>query len=322
MARYFRMRAGKEAFECMAEIFGSNTITDEQLQQIQKRVLGIFVYFHDFCEEHGLRYFLAFGSCLGAVRHQGFIPWDDDLDILMPLYDYRKLADLWSQYADTARFSYCATTRHYVDRHLAPTIRDNNTTYLTKDCLDLDVHHGMMIEIGPLFACPPTKTQERMQMFWGMVRALMKTQRVPNSQGKATRLAAKLILGVFRSQALRYRLWRYAEKEVSKYSASGCKYYKQLGLPQHMRLKYPIEIFDEAVSVPFEGYTAYIPKGYDLYLKLLYGDYNKLPPEEERKPKHATVYVNTENSYTEYKNIYFLRDAKKRKMQEEYKSLS
>lgn len=69
--------------------------TPEELRKWQLKLLEILVYFRDFCNEHNLRFWLAAGTCLGAVRHKGFIPWDDDLDVQMPREDYDKLIELW-----------------------------------------------------------------------------------------------------------------------------------------------------------------------------------------------------------------------------------
>ena len=78
--------------------------SSEELRRWQMRLLEILVYFRDFCEAHDLKFMLAAGTCLGAVRHHGFIPWDDDLDVQMPREDYDKLVKIWNEEADTSRF--------------------------------------------------------------------------------------------------------------------------------------------------------------------------------------------------------------------------
>ena len=82
-----------------------------KLRDLQLKCLEILLYFKDFCEKHNLRFFLCGGACIGAIRHKGFIPWDDDIDVFMPREDYEKLGDLWNKYADTERYEYCRTNK-------------------------------------------------------------------------------------------------------------------------------------------------------------------------------------------------------------------
>ena len=76
----------------------------ETVDELKKIELDILLYFSQFCEKHGLRYFLAYGTLIGAVRHQGFIPWDDDIDIQMPREDYNKLIELYEKENTNVRY--------------------------------------------------------------------------------------------------------------------------------------------------------------------------------------------------------------------------
>jgi hypothetical protein len=80
-------------------------------KEIQEKELSMLLYFKEFCDKHNLRFYLCGGGLIGAIRHNGFIPWDDDLDLFMPRPDYEKLAELWPKYADTERYTYCRTDR-------------------------------------------------------------------------------------------------------------------------------------------------------------------------------------------------------------------
>ena len=97
------------------------------LKAIQARSLEMAEYFVAFCKEHGLLCYLCGGGAIGALRHKGFIPWDDDLDFFMPRKDYEKLAELWPQYADE-RYFLSKSDKNFVDRNLFITIRDKATT--------------------------------------------------------------------------------------------------------------------------------------------------------------------------------------------------
>ena len=95
--------------------------------QLQEKCLEMAEYFVSFCKQHELLCYLCGGGAIGALRHKGFIPWDDDLDFFMPRKDYEKLIELWPKEAD-ARYVMSNSDEHYLDRNLFVTIRDKETT--------------------------------------------------------------------------------------------------------------------------------------------------------------------------------------------------
>lgn len=99
----------------------------DDLRSLQLKSLEILLYFKKFCESHGLTFYFCGGCCIGAIRHQGFIPWDDDIDVFMPRDDYEKLFKIWDKYADTKRYSCCRTTREKFIGNVMTTVVDNNT---------------------------------------------------------------------------------------------------------------------------------------------------------------------------------------------------
>ena len=107
---------------------------NEQLaetRKIQEKLLEILLYFQQFCQEHDLRFTLAGGTCLGAVRHRGFIPWDDDVDVFMLREDYERLGGMWERFADTGRFACVRSNEQYNIHHTATEIKTATRPSLT-----------------------------------------------------------------------------------------------------------------------------------------------------------------------------------------------
>ena len=136
------------------------------IQEIQSKLLEILLYFQKFCQENGLGFVLAGGTCLGAVRHKGFIPWDDDVDVFMLRDDYEKLCRIWDEKADTEHYSCVRSNDQFNIRHSATEIKDNNTTFINRHSVDLDIHQGLMIDVIPLDAVPKSKWKQLWQMLY------------------------------------------------------------------------------------------------------------------------------------------------------------
>ena len=281
--------------------------TDRQTEQIQKKLLEILLYFRQFCEENGLRFVLAGGTCLGAVRHQGFIPWDDDLDVFMLREDYEKLGALWAEKADTSRYTCLRSDEKLNIHHSCVEIRDNHTTFINHHSVDVDMHQGLMIDVMPLDAVADGFFPRLAQMLNSMVYCCFNFQRLPNHKSKLTYYATKLALALVRSDKARYRLWKRAEKGITRYDvrdhalvASFCE-----GVAIMLQ-RFPKEWFLEPAYAEFEGVSMPVAADVDRYLTISYGDYMQLPPEEERVCRHDTVFMDLEHSYEQYRGVYYL----------------
>lgn len=280
---------------------------DLQTQQIQKKLLEILVYFQEFCKENNLHFVLAGGTCLGAVRHKGFIPWDDDVDVFMLRSDYEKLPKIWAEKADTSRYSCVRSDEKINIHHSATEIKDNNTTFINRHSIDVDMHQGLMIDVIPLDGVPENKLSRLHQMLQSMLYCCFNFQRLPNHKSKLTFYATKLALAVIRSSKLRYMIWKTAEKQVVKYGTKNHSLVASFGEGVAIMLqRFPKEWFLKPGFADFEGYRMPVPANVDEYLRISYGDYMKLPPEEEQVCRHDAVFIDLEHSYLQYRGIKYL----------------
>lgn len=276
-------------------------MTQTDLKEIQAVTLTMSKYFVQFCQENNLLCYFCGGGCIGAVRSQGFIPWDDDLDFFMPRPDYEKLKKLWPQKANINRYPLLVASKTYNDHNSFITIRDTATTFIKPYQEDLDIPHGLPIDIFPLDGAPEGKLRRKIQKFWALIYALFCSQVVPEKHGGLMATGSKVLLGIFSSSKIRYHIWRFAEKRMTKYSFGSTPYVTELCVgPRYMGNIYHLEDFKSAIFVPFEDTKMPIPVGYNRYLTQVFGDYMQLPPEEDRQPHHEALIVDTKKSYTEY----------------------
>lgn len=280
---------------------------DKQLRQVQKTSLKLAKYLSDFCDKNGLLCYLCGGGAIGSIRHQGFIPWDDDLDFFMPREDYEKLLVLWNSQEHNNQYTLLRSSKDYNDRNSFTTLRDQETTFIKTYQVDLDIVHGIQIDIFPLDTAPTKNYQKKAQKFWALVYAIYCSQQVPQNHGKFFAGLGKLLLDFAPSQLNRYHIWKYAEKQMTKYNSQDTGLVTELCVgPRYMGNVYLKKDFLSAIKVPFEDTELPIPIGYDSYLTQVFGDYMQLPPEDQQIAHHETIFIDPSHSYTQYKGIYYL----------------
>ena len=131
--------------------------TEVDLRKVQMKSLDILLFFKKFCDEHNLMFYFCGGCCIGTLRHKGFIPWDDDVDVFMPRKDYELLKVLWEREVPEGKYTFCRVEEIHFVRSQLTAIVDNDTTFIKENQRDLDIPHGIRLEILPLDGCPDSR---------------------------------------------------------------------------------------------------------------------------------------------------------------------
>ncbi|MBQ3284143.1 MAG: LicD family protein [Ruminococcus sp.] len=270
-------------------------IDRETLRKLQLKELESLVYFDNFCKEHDLTYFLLGGCVIGAVRHNGFIPWDDDIDVMMPRRDYERMLKLWKQEESNERFLMLKTDGEVFTGNCFATLIDTSATMVKENQKNIDVPHGIVTDVFPLDGCPDGRLQRYMQYYHAMMYSLYISEVVPSKHGGLIKIVSSILLKLVPSRERRTKIWKKHEKKMTRYAFNTHKKCTELCAgPGYMRNEYPQIAFKEIVYHEFEGLQMPIPKGYDAYLKMAFGDYMQLPPEDQRVPHHDLVALDLE----------------------------
>ena len=249
------------------------------------------------CEENSLRYSLTYGTLLGAVRHGGFIPWDDDIDISMPREDYEKLMSIWPNIApDDLVLDRCDLDPE--NCNVFSKIRKDHTTFLQFDYeRTLGFHKGIFIDIFPADRVPDSKIARLLQYADFSLMLLFNRGFLSGTKGIigfSERVLLKLVpkrryFTVSRFFAKRGRRWNgnLHGNIIFPVTIRDCKRY------------YPADLYESLQRIPFQGcyYSAYHDP--DRFLKIRYGDYMQLPPKEDQVWKHPPLVIDYTRNYEE-----------------------
>lgn len=272
------------------------------LREIQLFELKMLKDLAKVCEENDIRYFLSSGTLLGAVRHGGFIPWDDDIDIFMPLPDYRKFLKIGQKLLDEAYGNTYFVQNYQTDKNykeMWTQIRANNTTSMPISCKKYDIHFGMCMDIFPLVGCSnDLKKQNKQKKALMLNRFLLEDQYLIAVNEPMT-WKMRVIYAIPRS----IRRW-ICKLNEPRFMLDLDRYDNSTIIWWDIVVTYPRSIFSETIKMKFEDQEFYTIKEYDRYLKIVYGDYMKLPDEKDRGTHEltlGTIITDLHNDYTMYR---------------------
>lgn len=257
------------------------------IEEIHKEELIMLQTFVNFCEEHNLQYFICGGTLLGAVRHKGFIPWDDDIDILMPRPDFEKFQEIVKKNN--------LLIDHYLEVHSfgLKNLNDpfckvmNLNTVMDKHYIEDEFDKHLWLDVFPMDGLPEsdkkTKKIYKKILFLRRILVMLKAKEEVIKNESKTKLKAmiKPIIRIMLKPIGVQGIVKMIDNTCKKYDYETLKYVGGIAWgygPQEKLLKENIK----DCKISFEGLQVNTFSCYDEYLKNLYGDYMKLPPKEKQ----------------------------------------
>ena len=272
-------------------------------KEMKAKLLEMLAWFHDFCVKNGIRYFVIAGTMLGAARHGGFIPWDDDIDVGVPRADYERLAALMGEKPDKR---YILETPHSPAKEFVfPFSKLYDTATTLKESAKTDIVRGIYIDVFPLDGIGNTleearqnynKTDRLFSLYMSRVVAVRKGRKPFKNA------AAILIQAVPGFIINNKRLQLKVDEACREHDYDGCAYAGSLLSGWRFRHVMEKRIFGTPTPYKFEDITAFGVEDCDAYLTHLYGDWRTLPPEDKRGSHHLYVECDLNKPYLRLNN--------------------
>ena len=261
------------------------------LIEIQEVGLDILKHFHEFCQSNNIRYSLAYGTLIGAVRHKGFIPWDDDVDVIMLRDDFDRFVELFQ---DNSRYRLFSANRRNMYGAIARLCEMERT--IVKPIAPMFTKEtGIWIDIFPMDIVSKDKVEfeKNMSDIVDIHTQILMKRWLMKGFGFHVTGVRSFLNWIRTSIKFRHNPFYYVDKHISlikKCSFPSGEMMAQIGYPTYQMKDYASKsLFEDIISVSFEGNTFCAMKGYDQWLRGIYGDYMQLPPEEERHRDHSDI---------------------------------
>ena len=271
-------------------------MNEKIMKRLRQTELSILDAVHNFCIDNNIKYSLFYGTLLGAVRHGEFIPWDDDIDIVMPRSDYERFLALWGENPPKGYI----LQNYYTDVDFTNNfskVRKDKTTFLQNKLEENKKYHkGIFIDIFPLDFVAPNKFTRSKQYIACAVNLLYSREYTSGTGG---------IIGAIEKFLLKINVknhpkWRMkTERIIKKYMNDGGSYCFSPSTIKDCKVYFPGDLFSQLTSIKFCGKEYLTVKDYIKVLEICYGDYMQLPPVEERVMKHSPKLIDFEHNYEE-----------------------
>lgn len=265
------------------------------MNELQESILGVALKLDEICKKNEIQYFIMGGTALGAVRHGGFIPWDDDIDVFMTPSEFDKFRAALQKEEDEEYFIETVGLSDKLVEYAK--FKKKGTTFIEKVTLDKNIHHNVFVDIMLLRKCPKGKfKQKRLYRLSQLVSFLTISETGWKPKTAFHKFAKKI------SKILpRKYIHEKCLKSINKYENledfdSYCYFMSRVKMNQGIFKK---ELFSSSEDIPFENTKLSAPCGIKDYLEIRYGDYMTFPPEDKRVGEHA-FFFDTNKDYTEY----------------------
>lgn len=268
------------------------------MNHLHKKILELAVYFDQFCTKHDIQYYLMGGSALGAIRHKGFIPWDDDFDVFMDYQNYQKFLEIASSELNEKLFYLQKEDTEEWPMYFTK-LRMNGTTYVEKDVINRKMHHGIYIDVMCLNKAYDSIFKRKFQYYCAKLLSAKALGEKGYESDSFFKKSVILFSSFFVRGVIKRLLLNYVRSGNAKELSMVGHFF---GRAEFLKTSFPVNWLGKQRYVSFENLKLPVAQKVEQYLEVRYGQcYMELPSEEVKAlyPSHAYL-VDVDKDYTEY----------------------
>ncbi|WP_293967300.1 phosphorylcholine transferase LicD [uncultured Eubacterium sp.] len=269
---------------------------EETLKEVKKAELNILITVDDFCKKNNIKYSLAYGTLLGAVRHKGFIPWDDDIDIWMTRENYNKFIRVWKQNPVQGYILQNTDLEEDFSQNFTKIRKDNTAFIQTEEEKTTNYHKGIFIDIFPLDRVAKTPSKIAVQKLYAMFTMLFYRKYAPPTEKGLKKYISEFFLKIVPKSKYENARKYFENKYLFLSGDVDCSWLSN-STYRDLSIYYDSDMMDDYTFLQFEGRNFMSVSKWDHALKMKYGDYMQLPPEEDRVWKHHPIFIDLNNNY-------------------------
>ena len=284
------------------------------LLELQKKEIDILQAVHNACEKMNIHYIIMHGTLIGAVRHHGFIPWDDDIDICMTQEDYDVFIREGQKYLpEHLRIQHYSTEEECPN--LFAKVRDVNTTFLHKEHVDLNINQGIFIDVFPVGRIKSgtlsVSIEHYRRKMFNIINECFDEAYIAGIQRRSSQIIGKIIHSIIVRGCMRHiRRKDFLEREEDRRRKLHIRGNDCTFVSIYKRIIGPYSMFTKRKLYEFDGHQFYGPEDYDTLLRLLYGNYMQIPPKEQQVT-HKPLFVDLEHGYSAKEALSVLKNNQK-----------
>ena len=260
-------------------------------EEVKTILLNLMQTIHDICAENDIKYTLAYGTLLGAVRHNGFIPWDDDVDLIMPRPDYMRFLE----YCNSHKVSFSFVSNELDARYHKAFAKIWDSSTIVEDKFDNTENFNMGVSID-IFPVDGLGTENK-KLAWKRLKPFIIKNRILSATN--WKKYSKSMTNSWKYEPIRFALFLYTRfinadkysrkinKKIVKYDYNSSVLVACVGATKTERAIKEKKVFENYVDIVFEGRIFKAISAYNQFLKETYGDYMKLPPKDKQVPHHG-----------------------------------
>ena len=266
---------------------------NDKIPQLHAAQLDLLLKLDAICKEHDIKYYLAFGSCIGAIRHKGFIPWDDDIDVLMSIDDVER----FEKYANEGKYKLLTWKNGSNFNSIASWFVNSETTCVIEENVNIDIYQAVAIDIYPFYNAPKGRFGLIINVLRAHLYTLLVLGKPPQNHGRIVRCIGKFILNIYKKNRIKKALSLEKKLRSVPFTGSILDYFGH-DISLFDAITYPYKWFGEPKSLEFEGHKVMGPADPDKYLRKRYGDYMIIPPKTEQISNlNNYIFLDTSKGY-------------------------